>query len=219
MLASQSFWGAKRILAPFAPPLRSEFLNVDALAHAVSTISWIESPDSDKSHLIKELKELETKCDELAFEITQTLIYCTTESLAGTRALRVASLLRVTGELEDIGDCCHRLVQLAHRKYRKNRVLPQETLREIKVFSEQILDFMELYQTHLKDGSIPDIEKAQVIEDRIDASRKSLRKNAVKRMQDKESLKAEMIYIDILNEMESIGNDALNVVQALNHVI
>ena len=182
-------------------------------------VEVFESPDEDKSDLIKELKELEEKCDELAFEITQTLIYCTTESLAGERALRVASLLRVTGELEDIGDCCHRLVQLAHRKYRKNRVLPEETLREIKVFSEQILDFMELYQTHLKDGSIPDIKKAEEIEDRIDASRKSLRKNAVKRMQDKDSLKAEMIYIDILNEMESIGNDALNVVQALNHVV
>jgi phosphate:Na+ symporter len=182
-------------------------------------VEVFESPDIDKSDLIKELKELENKCDELAFEITQTLIYCTTESLAGERALRVASLLRVTGELEDIGDCCHRLVQLAHRKYRKNRVLPQETLREIKVFSEQILDFMELYQTHLKDGSIPDIKKAEAIEDRIDASRKSLRKNAVKRMQDKENLKAEMIYVDILNEMESIGNDALNVVQALNHVV
>ena len=182
-------------------------------------VEVFESPDADKSDLIKELKELEDKCDDLAFEITQTLIYCTTESLAGERALRVTSLLRVTGELEDIGDCCHRLVQLAHRKYRKNRVLPQETLREIKVFSEQILDFMELYQTHLKDGSVPDIEKAEMIEDRIDASRKSLRKNAVKRMQDKENLKAEMIYIDILNEMESIGNDALNVVQALNHVV
>jgi len=182
-------------------------------------VEVFESPDEDKSDLIKELKELEEKCDELAFEITQTLIYCTTESLAGERALRMASLLRVTGELEDIGDCCHRLVQLAHRKYRKNRVLPEETLREIKVFSEQILDFMELYQTHLKDGSIPDIKKAEEIEDRIDASRKSLRKNAVKRMQDKENLKAEMIYIDILNEMESIGNDALNVVQALNHVV
>ena len=182
-------------------------------------VEVFESPDADKSDLIKELKELEEKCDDLAFEITQTLIYCTTESLAGERALRVTSLLRVTGELEDIGDCCHRLVQLAHRKYRKNRVLPQETLREIKVFSEQILDFMELYQTHLKDGSVPDIEKAEMIEDRIDASRKSLRKNAVKRMQDKENLKAEMIYIDILNEMESIGNDALNVVQALNHVV
>ena len=182
-------------------------------------VEVFESPDSDKSNLIKELKELEEKCDKLTFEITQTLIYCTTESLAGERALRVTSLLRVTGELEDIGDCCYRLVQLAHRKYRKNRVLPQETLREIKVFSEQILDFMELYQTHLKDGSIPDIKKAELIENRIDASRKSLRKNAVKRMQDNENLKAEMIYIDILNEMESIGNDALNVVQALNHVV
>ena len=160
-------------------------------------VEVFESPDSDKSHLIKELKELETKCDELAFEITQTLIYCTTESLAGTRALRVASLLRVTGELEDIGDCCHRLVQFAHRKYRKNRVLPQETLREIKVFSEQILDFMELYQTHLKDGSVPDIEKAQVIEDRIDASRKSLRKMQLKECKI-ENLKAEMIYIVFL---------------------
>ena len=131
----------------------------------------------------------------------------------------MASLLRVTGKLEDIGDCCYRLVQLAHRKYRKNRILPQETLREIKVFSEQILDFMELYQTHLKDGSIPDIANAQAIEDRIDASRKSLHKNAVKRMEDKENLKAEMIHIDILNEMESIGNDAFHVVQALNHVV
>lgn len=182
-------------------------------------VEVFESPDIDKSDLIKELKELENKCDELAFEVTQSLIYCTTESLAGERALRVASLLRVTGELEDIGDCCHRLVQLAHRKYRKNRVLPQETLREIKVFSEQIIDFMELYQTHLKDGSIPDIQKAEEIEDRIDASRKSLRKNAVKRMQDKENLKAEMIYVDILNEMERIGNDSLNIVQALNNVI
>ena len=38
-------------------------------------------------------------------------------------------------------------------------------------------------------------------------------------MEDKENLKAEMIYIDILNEMESIGNDAFHVVQALNHVV
>jgi len=181
-------------------------------------VEVFESPNEDKGKLIRELSELEDKCDELAFDITQTLIHCTTESLAGERALRVASLLRVTAELEDIGDCCNRLVQLAHRKYRKNRVLPEETLREIKVFSEQIIDFMELYQTHLgADSKAPDLAKAESIEDRIDASRKSLRKNAVKRMKETENLKAEMIYVDILNEMERIGNDALNVVHALNH--
>ena len=183
-------------------------------------VEIFEHPEEDKGKLIKELIALEDKCDELAFDITQTLIQCTTESLAGERALRVTSLLRVTAELEDIGDCCHRLVQLAHRKYRKQRILPEETKREIKVFSEQIIDFMELYQTHLKDKSVlPEMAVAEGIEDRIDASRKMLRKSAVKRMKEAVNVKAEMIYVDILNEMERIGNDALNIVHALNHVV
>ena len=183
-------------------------------------VDVFEHPDEDRGALVKELLELEDKCDELTFEITQTLIHCTTDSLAGESALHVTALLRVTAELEDIGDCCHRLVQLAHRKYRKDRILPEETKKEIKVFSEQILDFMDLYQTHLKDKSVlPDMENAEQIEKRIDASRKMLRKSAVKRMKEAVNVKAEIIYIDILNEMERIGNDALNVVHALNHMV
>ena len=183
-------------------------------------VDVFEHPEEDRGKLIKELIELEDKCDELAFEITQTLIHCTTESLAGESALHVTSLLRVTAELEDIGDCCHRLVQLANRKYRKHRILPEKTKKEIRIFSEQILDFMDLYQTHLKDKSVlPDMKVAEEIEDRIDASRKMLRKSAVKRMKESVNVKAEMIYVDILNEMERIGNDALNVVHALNHVV
>ncbi|MBL63784.1 MAG: Na/Pi cotransporter [Opitutae bacterium] len=183
-------------------------------------VEVFEHPDEDKGKLINELLALENTCDELTFDITQTLIHCTTDSLAGESALHVTSLLRVTAELEDIGDCCHRLVQLAHRKYRKDRILPDKTKKEIKVFSEQILDFMDLYQTHLKDKStLPELEEAEKIEQRIDNSRKMLRKGAVKRMKEAVNVKSEMIYVDILNEMERIGNDALNIVHALNHVV
>ena len=45
LFASQSFCGDSLILAPFAPPLISEPLNVDALAQAVSTISVTERPE------------------------------------------------------------------------------------------------------------------------------------------------------------------------------
>ena len=79
---------------------------------------------------------------------------------------------------------------------------------------------MDLYQAHLKDKTVPpNMESADQIENRIDASRKMLRKSAVKRMKESENVKAEMIYVDILNEMERIGNDALNIVHALNHVV
>ena len=43
--ASQSFWGDKDILAPFAPPLRSEFLKDFALSQAADTRSEIDSPE------------------------------------------------------------------------------------------------------------------------------------------------------------------------------
>src|SRR6266480_850993 len=45
-LTSQSFCGARRILAPFAPPRLSEPRNVDADAHAVETNSEIDRPNA-----------------------------------------------------------------------------------------------------------------------------------------------------------------------------
>ncbi len=45
-LTSQSFCGARRMRAPFAPPRLSEPRNVDADAQAVDTSSETDSPDA-----------------------------------------------------------------------------------------------------------------------------------------------------------------------------
>ena len=45
LFISQSFCGCSLILAPFAPPLLSEPLKVDADAHAVDTSWEIDNPD------------------------------------------------------------------------------------------------------------------------------------------------------------------------------
>ena len=45
-LTSQSFCGARRIRAPFAPPRLSEPRNVDAAAHAVETSSETDRPEA-----------------------------------------------------------------------------------------------------------------------------------------------------------------------------
>jgi hypothetical protein len=46
LLTAQSFCGARRMRAPFAPPRLSEPRNVDAEAHAVETSSPTVSPDA-----------------------------------------------------------------------------------------------------------------------------------------------------------------------------
>jgi Na+/phosphate symporter len=63
-----------------------------------------------------------------------------------------------------------------------------------------------------------EIEIAMQLENTIDASRKKLRKEAVRRMSDPENIKSEMLYIDILNNIESIGDHSLNILKLLSQI-
>ncbi|KRP35609.1 MAG: hypothetical protein ABS34_10640 [Opitutaceae bacterium BACL24 MAG-120322-bin51] len=178
-----------------------------------------ENPDKDLSARVKELKAMEERSDRLAFDITQYLIYCTSSELSRERLNEVTVMLRVISELEEICDCAYKLVKLAQLKYDKQRVLPEGTQEAIRNFSGPVDQFMSFYiQSLTRKVTMADIEVAQQLEDTIDASRKKLRKEAVRRMSDPANVKSEMIYIDILNNIESIGDHSLNILKLLSQI-
>lgn len=178
-----------------------------------------ENPPADPEGRVKELKELEKESDRRALATTQYLLQCTSGRVSDQTMERVTGMLRVIAELEDICDCGYRLVSLAARRHRKQRQLPDEALRQVRHFSTLVLQFMDFYSQRLISGvATADMETAYQLEGQIDAFRKSLRKESMQRMRNSgDSIKAEMLYIDILNNMESIGNHSLNVLQALRH--
>lgn len=178
-----------------------------------------ERPDEDLGSRIKELKAMEEQSDRLAFDITQYLIYCTSSELSHERLTEVTVMLRVISELEEICDNAYDLVKLAERKYNKNRVLPEGTQEAIRNFSGPVDQFMSFYIQCLgKKVTHADIEVAMQLEDTIDASRKKLRREAVRRMSDPSNIKSEMLYIDILNNIESIGDHSLNILKLLSQI-
>ncbi|MDP4610243.1 MAG: Na/Pi symporter, partial [Opitutales bacterium] len=178
-----------------------------------------ERPDEDLSARIVELKAMEERSDRLAFDITQYLIYCTSSELSRERLTEVTVMLRVISEMEEICDCTLDLVKLAERKYRKKRVLPAETQEAIRNFSGPVDQFMGFYiQSLTKKVTHADIEIAMQLEETIDASRKKLRREAVRRMSDPTNIKSEMLYIDILNNIESIGDHSLNILKLLSQI-
>jgi phosphate:Na+ symporter len=62
------------------------------------------------------------------------------------------------------------------------------------------------------------MENAHALENLIDKFRKDLRKESIQRMRSSgDQVKAEMLYIDILNNMEMIGDHSLNVLHVLRH--
>ena len=178
-----------------------------------------ENPDKDLSTRVKELKAMEERSDRLAFDITQYLIYCTSSELSRERLNEVTVMLRVISELEEICDCAYNLVRLAQLKYNKQRVLPEGTQEAIRNFCGPVDQFMSFYiQSLTKKVTLADIEVAQQLEDTIDASRKKLRKEAVRRMSDQANIKSEMLYIDILNNIEGIGDHSLNILKLLGQI-
>jgi len=181
-----------------------------------------ENPPADPAALelrVKAYKELEKESDRRAIETTRYLLRCTASGVSETTMSRVTGMLRVVAELEDICDCGYRLVVLAERKHRKHRDLPEEAHKQVRDFSQLVLQFIDFYSGRLNTG-VPtsDMETAYQLEDMIDTFRKNLRKASMRRMSNSaEVIKAEMLYIDILNNMESIGNHSLNVLQSLRH--
>lgn len=182
-----------------------------------------ENPPSDPAALearVKAYKELEKESDRRAVETTRYLLRCTSSGVSEATMSRVTGMLRVVAELEDICDCGYRLVVLAERKHRKKRDLPEEARKQVRDFSQLVLQFIDFYSGRLDTGvPVADMETAYQLEDLIDTFRKNLRKASMQRMSNSaEVIKAEMLYIDILNNMESIGNHSLNVLQSLRHV-
>jgi phosphate:Na+ symporter len=168
---------------------------------------------------VRHLHGLEKESDRRAVETTQYLLRCTSEGVSEQTMSRVTVMIRIVAELEDMCDRGYRLVMLAERKHRKNRTLPPEVFKQVHDFSQVLLQFMDFSASRLTHGVAPaDMETAYQIENMIDQYRLKLRKESVKRMQGNgEIIKSEMLYIDILNNMEVIGDHSLNVLQALRH--
>lgn len=182
-------------------------------------VELFEHPTENLSDRVKALKQLEQDSDRMARETTDYLLRCSAGRVSDASMAKISSLLRVIAELEDMCDRGYRLVLLAERRYRKKRELPAETMTQVRQFSEIVLRFVDFTATCLRRGvQTADMETAYQLENFIDQFRKNLRKESIQRMRTSgDIIKAEMLYIDILNNMEAIGNHSLNVLQALRH--
>ena len=180
-------------------------------------IEIYEHPDQDMSKQVKELNELEKESNELTDELTEYLIHCTSDEVSEETRQKVYCYLRVAAELEEIGDCCHRMTSRAVRRYKKNRLVTKLAEEEVVQFGKLVQRFIELYSSKLdSDVSAADMEMTLDFEKAINEKRKELRKRSVSRMMDApENVKSELLYVDIVNTFERIANHARNIMQGL----
>lgn len=180
-------------------------------------IEIYEHPDQDMSVQVKEIDKLEKDSNALTDELTEYLIRCTSDEVSEDTRQRAYSYLRVAAELEEIGDCCHRMTNRAVRRYKKNRLVTDLAEKEVVQFGKLVERFIDLYSSKLSsDVSASDMEMTLDFERAINEKRKELRKRSVNRMMEApENVKPELLYIDIVNTFERIANHSRNIMQGL----
>ena len=173
-----------------------------------------QNPDVDLSGRVIELKKMEDTCDVMLNDITSYLIQCSTHEIGRGNATRIASMLRVVSELEEATDRIYRLVKVVQRKYEKGLHFAEAQDQEIVTLCAEVRLLLGAAANSLPGVGAALLAEANEIEDRIDKLRKNHNRGSMKRMQAGGDVPTEMLFTDINNHLEAVGNHALNIIEA-----
>jgi phosphate:Na+ symporter len=177
------------------------------------------NPEKDMSNIVKSVKMMEELADQMQSEISQYLVECSKEELSEINRENVNSMLRTVHEIESISDSCYKLIILVQRRYKKKLTLHKKADNEIKDYSDIIIDFVKFFKANINkhlDGE--GLATAYNFEHKINDNRNKLKKASQKRLQNGADVNSELLYLDILKNFEHIGDNSLNIAQALRQI-
>ena len=177
---------------------------------------FIENSDKQFAELFKKIEQEEEATDKTELEIAQYLEHVSDDHLSGETKHKIRQMMREIGELESIGDACYKLAQIIERKHETDKKFTQhqtEQLHAMMALCTQSLTQMNVVMHgHRKDHSIQDTYR---MENNINKMRKKLKEeNAVSVEEQEYSYSLGTLYVDIVNELEKLGDYIVNVVQA-----
>jgi len=176
-------------------------------------VDVFSKPDQDLSSEVSSLKQQEDTCDEMLHDITSYLIQCSSHEIGRNNAVKITAMLRIAQEFEEATDRIYRLVKIVQRKFEKGREFTGEQGQQIREICMEVRALLDVSLLSLTAVDEKMMEKAQAIEDRTDSLRKKNNKGAVRRMQAGGVVQTEMLFTEINNHLEAIGNHALNIIQ------
>jgi phosphate:Na+ symporter len=183
------------------------------------TVDMMCRPDKkiyDKAEKIKAREEL---TDQMQVEITRYLQQCAKESLSDTNYNNLNFLIRIIHEMENIGDSIYNMSKSVIYKHDKNITYHSKATADIA----ELADLTRSFLTVIRAKTViyvnnEELNQALELENIINEFRRNVHKAARSRMQNGEDVRGELLFLDIIKYMEHIGDNCLNIMQALNQL-
>ncbi len=160
------------------------------------------------------IEQLEDYTDQMHRELTHYLVKCSRLNISEDAKDNVSLMMQISEEMESMGDSCLSIASQIKKAVEKKMPFRQEDMDRLLPYFELARQFM--YFIHKNVAKIerlsPDqFQFATEIEQQIDDERKALKKVARKRLESGADVKAELLYIDIVRQIEKIGDRCFDV--------
>ncbi len=182
----------------------------------------IHETNSDKfEELRQKLVKYEEISDRIEYEIAAFLNAVSSSDISKETSIRIKAMYKIIGELESLGDSGEAISRILSRRNIHKKSFDQDTLKKLDDMInavENAYDTMIANLTAAHKGSLIEISNAYNAEERINNLRNYLRDSEIEDIEDNiKNYQTSVYYMDIVNQLERMGDFMINISQDLEH--
>ena len=184
----------------------------------------IQEADADKFEELRvKLVKYEEISDRIEYEIASFLNAVSAGDISEETSIKIKAMYKIIGELESLGDSGEAISRIISRKNIHKKVFDQDTLKHLDSMVSLVDHAYEAMITNLQSahkGELSEISNAYNAEDRINNLRNHLRDAEIEEIEStRKNYQTSVYYMDIVNELEKMGDFLINISQTLERAL
>ena len=182
--------------------------------------SAINETDADNFETLRgKLVKYEEISDRVEYEIASFLNGVSAEEISESTSMKIKSMYKIIGELESLGDSGESISRILSRKNIHKKAFDTEAIKNLNVMVNAVLYAYDVMIENLEaahKGALTNITNAYNAESHINALRNNYREAVVEEIDNgNKNYQTSVYYMDIMNELEHMGDYMINVSQDL----
>ena len=201
--------------------VKNEIARFGEITSKMSTFTHqllFEKDVKKQNALYEKIARYEDITDRVEIEVANYLTKISENKQSETSAVRIRSMNSIVNDLESIGDSFYRMSKMIKRKEKERVWFTPEQRNYISEMFDLVDEAFEVMVENLNlEYEEVDIAKAVAVEKRINQKRDQLRKGYIESITTKSegNLRGGMIYNDMFESIEKVGDHIINVSDAI----
>lgn len=192
-------------------------ISKNGLGYAKAAIS--EDDNNKFEELRNKLVKYEEISDRIEYEIAAFLNAVSAGDISEETSRRIKAMYKIIGELESLGDSGEAISRILSRRNIHKKTFDQDTINKINSMVESVENAYDVMIDNLiaaHKGNLTEISNAYNAEDRINNLRNNLRDAEIEDIElNMKNYQSSIYYMDIINQLERMGDFIINVSQDL----